>query len=100
MNELSMRPAVVDFVLASEVLLSPVLRPRHLTAEESGLIAEFVVKLSSAGNPWASLLPIQYSTDQAELDSISRQCNRLRNLLTDDPASSASFDAWIAARIA
>jgi hypothetical protein len=98
MNELSMRPEVLEFVVASEVLLSPVLRPPHLTEEESGIIAEFVVKLSSTDNPWATLLPIRYPSDQAELAPISRQCQRLRNLLTDDPSSSASFDAWIASR--
>jgi hypothetical protein len=61
MHDPFMRAEVLEFLLASETILSPVLRPPDLTEEERNLIAEFIVKLSSSDNPWAKLLPVRYN---------------------------------------
>ncbi|MCE3222405.1 MAG: hypothetical protein K0S58_585 [Nitrospira sp.] len=53
---------VLQFVLASEALLSPALRPIELTNEECTMIAEYVLNLSRSGNPWAKGLPVRYNT--------------------------------------
>ncbi|MCE3222972.1 MAG: hypothetical protein K0S58_1152 [Nitrospira sp.] len=53
---------VLQFVLASEALLSPVLRPSALTQEECNLVAEYVMNLSRSGNQWSKALPVRYNT--------------------------------------
>lgn len=98
MHDPLMRAEVLDFLLVSEVLLSPVLCPPDFTEEECCLIAEFIVKLSTCDYPWSHLLPVRYPSDKAELDPVTRQCDRLRRLLTEDPSFSAQFDTWMVSR--
>jgi hypothetical protein len=43
---------VLDFVRASETLLSPVLLDRQLTDDECELISGYVACLSDPVNPW------------------------------------------------
>jgi len=43
---------VLDFVKASETLLSPVLLDRELTSNECELISGYVACLSDPMNPW------------------------------------------------
>lgn len=43
---------VLDFVRASETLLSPILLERELTDDECDLISEYVACLSNSANPW------------------------------------------------
>jgi hypothetical protein len=52
---------VLDFVLASEALLSPAMCP-ELTKEECDMIVEYVMNLSRSGNPWSKALPVRYNT--------------------------------------
>jgi hypothetical protein len=61
MMDIASRKVVLDFILASEALLSPALRPAELTKEECTMIAEYVLNLSRSGNPWAKALQIRYN---------------------------------------
>ena len=60
--DVAARKVVLDFVLASEALLSPALRSSELTQEECAMIAEYVLNLSRSGNPWSKALPVRYNT--------------------------------------
>jgi len=61
MLDIAVRKEVSDFLLASEVLLSPALRSSELGKEECDLIAECVMNLSRTGNPWSKSLPVRYN---------------------------------------
>lgn len=61
MLDIAVRKEVLDFVLASEALLSPVLLGTELTKEECSLIAEYVLNMSRSGHPWAKGLPVRYN---------------------------------------
>lgn len=60
-DTLSIRREVLDFVLASEALLSTFFGPSELTEEERGLIVEYVTSLSSSGKSWSKALPVRYN---------------------------------------
>ena len=61
MLDVSVRKEVLDFILASEALLSPVLRPADLTKAECDTIAEYVKNLSATKHPWSKSLPVRYN---------------------------------------
>jgi hypothetical protein len=61
MQTVPMKPAVRDFLLCSQVLVTPTLRPADLTHEECLAIAQFIQKLSRSDNPWAKALPLRYN---------------------------------------
>ncbi len=62
MLDIAVRKEVLNFVLASEALLSPVLLGTELTKEECALIAEYVLNLSRSNQPWSKALPVRYNT--------------------------------------
>jgi hypothetical protein len=55
------RQEVLDFILSTEALLSPVTRSSELTNEECGLIAEYITSLCCSDHPWSRSLPIRYN---------------------------------------
>jgi hypothetical protein len=61
-NTYTIRKGVLDFIIASEALLSPALRSSELTKEECDMIAEYVMTLSNSANPWSKSLPVRYNT--------------------------------------
>jgi hypothetical protein len=58
---LTARKEVMDFVRASEKILSPALLHPTLTQAECDLIAEYVKTLSLSKRPWSRSLPIKYT---------------------------------------
>jgi hypothetical protein len=60
-KQLQVRPAILQFVLAAEKVLSPALCEPELTAEECHLIATYVENLSQARHPWGNSLRMKYA---------------------------------------
>ena len=61
MHKLPVRKEVLDFINASEYLLSPAMISPKLTPEECQVVAEYVMSLSKNNNPWSNLLSHQYA---------------------------------------
>ena len=61
MAALQVRKEVHEFVQAAEFLLSPALQTPALTHEECNLIAEYVMSLSHAKQPWSKSLIMKYA---------------------------------------
>jgi hypothetical protein len=60
-NAYAIRKGVLDFIIASEALLSPALRSSEFTKEECDMIAEYVMTLSNSATPWSKSLPVRYN---------------------------------------
>jgi hypothetical protein len=58
---LTARKEVMEFVRATEKILSPALLHPTLTQGECDLIAEYVKTLSGSKHPWSGSLPIKYT---------------------------------------
>ena len=61
MLDITARKEVLDFVLVSEALRSPVLLDSALTKEECAVIAECILNMSRTGQPWSTALPVRYN---------------------------------------
>ncbi|HET9961095.1 MAG TPA: hypothetical protein VFQ34_02050 [Nitrospiraceae bacterium] len=64
MLTLRIRKEVLDFINASETILSSVLIKPPLTQEERGLIAEYLRYLSDVKQPWNGEECLQASADE------------------------------------
>ena len=58
---LPVRREIHEFIQAAEFLLSPALEIPELTYEECSLIAEYVMSLSHAKQPWSKSLIMKYA---------------------------------------
>ena len=61
MLDVAVRKEVLEFILASEALLSPALRSSEISQAECALIAESVMNLSRSGYPWSKSLLLRYN---------------------------------------
>ena len=61
-NTHTIRKEVLDFIIASEAILSAALHSSEFTKEECDMIAEYVMTLSNSANPWSKSLPVRYNT--------------------------------------
>jgi hypothetical protein len=52
--QLPVRKEVLEFLVAAEKLLSPILRDTELTPEECHIISEYLMTMCRAEHPWSS----------------------------------------------
>jgi hypothetical protein len=60
-NTYTIRKDALEFIIASEALLSPALHSSEFTKEECDMIAEYVLTLSNSATPWSKSLPVRYN---------------------------------------